>query len=287
LLAEVRRVVASATTRIALGDDELEDEVLSVVANFDGAIKMIARPDPALRRRFGDLLRERLADPDSWRGPSYLTVARQAALALPLEERVDHMAGVFLGTGVIQVTDVVTHALIALAQHPEAADVSDAALVQETLRMFPVNASFTRLVAADASIGGDTFRRGEAVTVVPARVNRRLRSRFEPGRNGDGYAFTFGVGVRGCPARRVALLMAETLVGRYRALGVTPEPGYRHRRSLAQAARVLIGPGVPPAPTPRWDRAKSWARYVRCCSASYPRAFALALPEIAAIAYGR
>jgi cytochrome P450 len=285
LLEEVRRVVASATALLALGDDaHFESLAIAAVADFDRGIKMIAAPDRALRGRLASALRARLADPGAWQGTSYLTVAREAALALPLGERVDHLAGVLLGTGAIQVSDVVTHALIALDQHPAARAHSSSALLRETLRLYPVNASLTRLVKSDVAIAGRRYRRGEAVTVVPLAVNRLAGRSFDAGRSEDTYAFAFGVGPRACPARRVALTLAEALLDRYRALGLRIEPRYRHRRSLARPARARLGDGAAPAPSSLWVQAQSWARYGARCAASYPRAFVAAIPEIAAIA---
>jgi hypothetical protein len=279
LLSQVRRVAASAAAELALGDLEHEPLAVAVAANFDECIKMVGRRDAALRRRLRNALRVKLAEPTRWRGASYLTLAREQALALPLDERVDHLASVFLGTGAIQVSDVVTHALIALEQSPAARAAADAAIIEETIRLYPVNASVTRLVTAEVTHAGRTHRRGDAVTVIPAALNRGASDPLDAAQ----YTFGFGVGARACPARRVALALSEELLRRFRALGVRVAPGYRHRRSLAQPLAARLGAGAAPPPAAWWSRARGWARYGRAIAASYPSAFIAALPELAAV----
>jgi cytochrome P450 len=283
LLDEVRRVSASAALELAAGSTELDDLVLPAVKNFDECIKMMGARDAALRRRLRNALRVFLGDPSRWRGTSYLTLAREQALALPLDDRVDHFVSVFLGTGAIQISDVVTHALVALAQHPAARAAEDARVVAETIRVYPVNASLTRLVSDDVSHRGKRLRRGDAVTVYPEEVNRRRGEAFDPWRAEDHHHFTFGMGPRACPARRVSLALCEALLARYRALGVRIEPGYHHRRSLAQPVAACIAEGVVPAPAGWGARARAWTRYGRACAASYPSAFLVALPELAGV----
>lgn len=285
LIAEVRRVVTCATILLtfgeaAIGPGGLEPIALAAVEDFDRAVKLIAPGDLRVRRRLADALRPRLADPRTFAADTTLGLGRAEAAALSLEERVDHVASVFLGTGIIQLTDVVTHALVALAQHPSPAD--EAAVVAEILRAFPVNSSITRLAAEAAVVAGRRFARGEAITVVPARLDDRP---FDPD-GGEVDAFRFGTGPRACPARRLSLAATERLLGRYRARGVAVEPGYRHRRSLAVPVRARVGPGAPPARRAAFARAGTWLRYGATAAITYPRAGWLAAPEIAALLIG-
>jgi cytochrome P450 len=274
----VRRTVARATAALALGEPALVPLVQRAVVDFDRGIKMIGRPSMALRRELGSMLEQHLAVPERWAPATFLDVARKEALALPLRERVDHMASVFLATGAIQVSDVVTHALIALAQHPQAAGASDEAVVAEAIRIFPVNSSVTRQAARAVDVGGQAFAAGEPVTMVPRLL--RSETTFDPSRTSAAPSWSFGAGPRACPARRLASTLAATILGRYRALGVVVEPGYQHERSLALPVRARIGEGPAPERTARATRAAGFARYAWTCAESYPAAFLIGFREL-------
>jgi cytochrome P450 len=276
LLGEVRRTVTRATVRLTFGEDALEPIVLAAVADFDRVIKMMGRPDRRQRERLRRALTERLSSRRP--APTGTTLAAMTR-GEPMDEgslddRVDHVACVLLGTGIIQVTDVVTHALVALDQHPRAGGCSDVDVVRETIRLYPVNASLTRRAVADVVIDDVRLRVGQALTVVPERFNRLGWSkpdRFDPTRfrREQGECFGFGHGPRACPARRFATALAETLLASYRSIGVRVEPGYRHRRSLAIPPRAVIGAG----PRPRSSATRSaaaWLRYLATCAATYP-----------------
>jgi cytochrome P450 len=278
LLDAVRGTVARATCDLVLGEGGDWDLVARAVADIDRGIKMVGRASMPLRRELARMLERRLADPDGWNGVTYLTAAREEGRALSLEERVDHVASVFLATGTIQVSDVVTHALIALAQHPAAAAATDEAVVHETIRAYPVNSSITRVASYAAAIAGLGFQRGEPVTVVPERL--AAGSGFDPFRTDGAGHWAFGAGPRACPARRVALTLAATILGRYRAAGVRIEPAYEHKRSLALPVRATIGDGPDPAPTGRLARLGGFARYVATSIESYPAAFLIGWPDL-------
>lgn len=273
LLDEVRRTVTRAMVWVTFGDTELEPVVLAAVADFDRAIKMMGTPELRRRRELADRLRARLSE----RAPEGTTLRAMqlAAGDVGVDEQIDHVASVLLGTGIIQVTDVVTHALIALSQAPSVARrATDGAVLAETIRRFPVNASLTRKARGDVEVEGVRLRAGEALTVVPMTVNRRGWSspeRFDPDRHERerGACFGFGHGPRACPARRLAMTMAEVVLGAYRQIGVTVEPGYRHRRSLAMPPRARLGPGAC-AGRSRQQSARRWLRYLRVCAVTYP-----------------
>lgn len=283
LLDEVRRTVAHATVRLALGSDALVPLAHEAVRDIDRSIKMLSRAHPAVRSSLAGALRAVLAAPAAWPAASYLGVSRDEALALSLDERVDHVASVFLATGTIQVSDTVTHALIALAQHPAAAAASDEAVVLETLRCFPVNASITRQPAAPVEIGSHRFAPGEPITVVPAELHGAAA--FDP-LTPHHAGWSFGAGPRACPARKLSLTLASTVLGAYRALGVEIEPGYSHRRSLAFDVRACIGAGGAPPRTEKTKRLATWARYAAVTAESYPRAFVRGLPELLRVIAG-
>lgn len=284
LLDSVRSAVARASCDLALGDVGDPALVARAVADIDRGIKMIGRPSMPLRRELGAMLELHLAHPEKWTGTTYLSVAKEEASALPLQERVDHMAAVFLSTGTIQVSDVVTHALIALAQHPEAAGASDEAVVAETIRGFPVNSSITRQASEAVTVAGRRYEPGDPVTMVPDRHARG--SGFDPSRAPVAGSWAFGTGPRACPARRAALALAVAFLGRYRALGVTIEPDYPHKRSLALAVRARIGPGAEPARTSRSARLAGLARYAATSIESYPAAFLIGWPELVRVLRG-
>lgn len=277
LLDEVRRTVTHATVRLALGDDALLPLARDAVRDIDRSIKMVGRAHLPVRRALAAALRDKLSAPESWPAVSYLGVSREEAIALELDERVDHMAAVFLATGTIQVSDTVTHALIALAQHPAAATASDEAVVLETLRCFPVNASITRQPSAAVEVGPHRFAAGEPITVVPQRIHPAAA--FDPLAQRP-VGWSFGAGPRACPARKLSLVLACSVLGAYRALGVEVEAGYQHRRSLAFDVRACIGPGGPPRATHKVQRLTTWARYAAVTAESYPRAFVRGLPEL-------
>ncbi|NUO52746.1 MAG: hypothetical protein HOV80_28205 [Polyangiaceae bacterium] len=278
LLDVVRETVARATCELVLGERGDPDLVARAVADIDRGIKMVGRASMPLRHELGRMLERELAEPDGWSGITYLTSAREEASALPLEERVDHVASVFLATGTIQVSDVVTHALIALAQHPETATAGDEAVLHETIRAYPVNSSITRVASDTVTVAGLGFSRGEPVTVVPERL--AAASGFDPSRTDGAGHWAFGTGPRACPARRVALALAHVILGRYRAAGVRIEPGYPHKRSLALPVRATIGEGPAPAPTGHFKRLGGLARYVATSIESYPAAFVIGWPEL-------
>lgn len=273
LLDEVRRTVTRAMVSVTFGDRELEPVVLAAVTDFDRAIKMVDKPTSAPRHALTSALRERLGElsPEG----TTLRAMQLAAEDVSVGEQIDHVAAVLLGTGIIQVTDTVTHALIALDQHPGARGARHEAVLAETIRRYPVNASLTRRASRAVEVEGVRLRVGEALTVVPMVVNRRGWSspdRFDPQRHDRkrGACFGFGHGPRACPARRLAMAMAEVVLGAYRRIGVTVEPGYRHRRSLAMPPRARIGDGGC-EPRSRPEAARRWVRYLGVCAVTYPR----------------
>ena len=283
LLDEVRRTVTRAMVLVTLGDLELETVVLAAVTDFDRAIKMVGTPDMPTRYALADRLRSRLSE----RAPegTALGALQQASPDAELDEQVDHVAAVLLGTGIIQITDVVTHALIALSQHPRARRADDAAVLAETIRRYPVNASLTRRARSEVTVGSVRLRAGQALTVVPMMMNRRGWSspnRFDPARHERerGACFGFGHGPRACPARRLAMTLTSAVFGAYRAIGVTVERGYRHRRSLAMSPRARLGAGGC-EPRSRTDVARRWLRYLRVCAVTYPRVAAQELSQAA------
>ncbi len=279
LLDHVRRTVSRATVDLVVGGDGIVDVVDAAVSDIDRGIKMIARANDERRHALSLSLEPIVAQPDAWPDDTYLGASREEARSFSVAERVDHVAAVFFATGVIQVSDVVTHALIALAQSPERCDASDEAVVAEVIRLYPVNSSITRRPGIDVAVGGRLYRRGEPITVVPARLERTAA--FDPGREQGPPAWSFGVGPRACPARRVATTLAATVLGGYRRAGVQIEPGYRHQRSLAASIRARIGPGDAPATTARLRRALAFGRFAAVCAESYPAAFLRGLSDLA------
>jgi cytochrome P450 len=284
LLDTVRTVTTHVMVELAVGETlglPLLDTASRAIRDIDRGIKMIALGSSSVRNDLRRGLDRVAADPERWKEVSFLSVAREEALALSPRERADQLGAVFLATGSIQVSDVVTHALIALAQNPLAARATDEALVSETIRSFPVNSSVTRRSAKAVSIGGHAFDAHEAVTIVPSRM--ATPPGFDPECSGREAHWSFGLGPRACPARAFAPRLGASLLARFRKLGVRIEPGYHHRRSLAIPVRAHIG-ATPPeeiARTPHARRTTDWARYGAVCLVTYPRALIESWNEVA------
>ncbi len=249
------------------------------VRNIDGCIKMMARPDPTVRQTLATSVTAALAEEPV--RPSLLAAAASAGVELSPRELRDHLICVFLGTGTIQLTDVLTHALLARAQHPLAVeDASVDGWLRETLRCYPVNASLTRRASDAAEVAGVAYVAGDAITAYPQALNREADAAFRPARwdahdAAPAGAFAFGWGPRACPAQRFSLhLLAHLLARLSGELRVRVPAGLVHRRSLAWPIPASLGaPGQRlDAPPPR-KRARYVARYAATCADTYPRAF--------------
>jgi hypothetical protein len=275
LLDTVRGIVASALCELTLGDAGDAAMTRAFVRDLDDGIKLRARRNVALRRAFAASLRPLLASPGEWREGTLLGAAREEGLALPIGERIDHVAAVFLGTGSIQIADVVTHAALLHAHGLGGPVQSKSAewLVVESIRRYPVNASVTRVARSDAEVDGLHIPRGTAIHYVPPVLGEASNA---PGSTaldaGTDARLGFGAGVRACPARRLSLVVANVLVARLLARGVSVEPGYEHRRSLAASIRARFGPGPRPRTTPLRTRLAEGVAYGIRCAATYPPA---------------
>ncbi len=290
LLDTVRGIVASALCELTLGEAGDAALARAFVRDLDDGIKLRARRDFALRRAFARSIRPALAHPDQWREGTLLGAAREEGSALSIDERVDHVASVFLGTGSIQIADVVTHAVV-LEAHGFGGELREKSaewLVSEAIRRFPVNASVTRVARDDAEVDGRRFPRGTGIHYVPPAIGERSdASGSARPDSGTDARLGFGVGARACPARRFSLAVATALVARFLELGVSIEPGYQHRRSLAATIRARLGLGPRPRPTPLRTRLAEGVAYGIRCAATYPPALLDALRSTRSAADGR
>ncbi|MEM6790342.1 MAG: cytochrome P450 [Myxococcota bacterium] len=290
LLAAVRRLTLPLMCELTLGHDagaEVAPVAARAVADIDASIKLMARPHLAVRRALGSRLDTILRG--DLPAPSLVAAARAAGADLPRSEAVHQVAASMLATGTIQLTDVVTHALIARAQHPDqVAAASVAAWVAETVRCFPVNASVTRINdGGPVRVAGLHFPAGTAVSASPRRLNRRLHHRLDAFRAASDDAapdpaFAFGWGPRACPAQRFGLVALTAMLRRLRArLEVRIPTGTAHRRSLALPVPASLGrrgPGATPLPEPPSPPAwRPRIRYAATCAYAYPAAFFTAL----------
>jgi len=280
LLEAVRRLPLSLMCELLAGREHAQ--ALAVVAepairNIDGCIKMMARPDPRARRALSSAMAILLEQPVP--EASLLAAARAAGVELEPGELRDHLVAVFLGTGVIQLSDVLTHALITRAQHPlSVEDASTMGWLRETLRCFPVNASVTRLARGPADVGGASYALGDAITFYPQSLNQGAGDDFRPARwdapDGGPQTFAFGWGPRACPAQRFSLHLLAHLLGRLQTELRLRIPRVSHRRSLAWPIPAALGrPDQRLDAPPRPQRARDVARYVATCADTYPRAF--------------
>jgi unspecific monooxygenase len=101
------------------------------------------------------------------------------------------------------------------------------AIVAEVVRHDPPVQNTRRFLAADAVIGSQAMKAGDAVLVVLAAANRDPTAnpdpaRFDPLRT-ERQAFTFGVGPHGCPGEAAARAIAEEGLQALLASGVRPE----------------------------------------------------------------
>ncbi|MEZ4442041.1 MAG: cytochrome P450 [Polyangiaceae bacterium] len=278
LLDELRRHVTAVTVRLTFGDDAPFAVVHAAALDLDRGIKLSALPRRGPRLALWRLLAERLADPERWPEGTTLAAGRDEAAGLDLDERIHHVGAVLLGTGIIQITDSLTHALVALSQQPEARVHDDEAVLRETLRRYPVNSSITRRARAPVALGDQALAAGDSLAVVPEEVNRHgwpEPDRFDPGRfsakSPAGYSFAFGAGPRACPAQRFSLTLLGELLATYRRLGVEVPRRHPHHRSLAVPIPAMIGGGACAA-QPLHERLQHRARYLACAAATYPLA---------------
>lgn len=198
-----------------------------------------------------------------------------AASVLPelgsTREQALYLQGVFFNTAVVQMSEAMTHLLMAVAKHRQVrarllADPHDDqfldAVINETLRQYPLFGVAHRITSNEIVVDGDTtIAKGAVLCFNHAEYQRSGfddPDRFDPSRwerlNGrDATFIPFGVvGNRPCPAQAVALVTmrvaARAFLCRYDCVSSAA-----HTRSVPNRGPCVIIPRdrTPPRPMPR------------------------------------
>jgi hypothetical protein len=219
------------------------------------------------RDRLTRYLRSRLAD----------TVHPLPGL-LSVEEQAWYLQGAFFNTAVVQMSEAMTHLLLALAQHPgvqerfaesEVNGEYAGHVIEETLRCFPLFGIAHRITTDEIVVDSrTTLPKGSVLCFnYPAYHSTGFSSpeRFDPSRweslsARDAHHIPFGVTAnRPCPARGVAPLMMEVVARemlRRFSLASTAE----HTRSIPNRGPCLL---VPPAGSVSGRRRERMLPYLR------------------------
>ncbi|MFI0411121.1 cytochrome P450 [Actinomadura sp. 3N508] len=175
------------------------------------------------------------------------------------EERAYYLQGTFFNTAVVQMSEAMAHLLMVLARHPDAAAVALTgddrafdAVLQETMRLYPLFGVAHRITTGDIDLGdGTSIPEGSVLCFGYPEFHRTGFTdpgRFDPDRFRDGPAakdvnhIPFGIAAnRPCPAWRLAPLTmrvaAREVLRRY-ALASTAA----HTRSMPNRGPCLLVP---------------------------------------------
>ncbi len=180
--------------------------------------------------------------------------------SLSTEERALYLQGVFFNTAVVQMSEAMTHLLMAIAQHGNvqaklAGDSTDDAyldrVLAETLRMFPLFGIAHRIASSDIAVDeGTTIPKDSVVCFNYPEYHRAGfddPERFDPGRwenlaANEATYIPFGVTAnRPCPAHSVALITmrvaAREMLRRFKL-----RSSASHTRSIPHRGPCLLIP---------------------------------------------
>jgi hypothetical protein len=183
-------------------------------------------------------------------------------------ERVFYLQGTFFNTAVVQMSEAMTHLLMAIAQHPDlqrrlAADLGDDAyldlVIEESLRRYPLFGIAHRITSAEIVVDERTTLPAGSVLCFnyPAFHSAGFEDpgRFDPSRwerirAREANHVPFGVTAnRPCPARGVAPV-AMRVVARETLRRFALYSTAAHTRSIPNRGPCLLGP----RPDPRGHR---------------------------------
>lgn len=203
--------------------------------------------------------------------PQFFETDAAAGVDLTLDIRAKHLQGVIFTTGVIQVSEFASHALVALAQRPEMVERilhgpdSERFLehvMTETLRMYPLVGITNRVLKEDIALDdGGKIERGMQLLFdfeSHQRCEYESPGEFSPDRwrgakVSEANFMPFGVGYRRCPAERIARAMAKEMV-----LAVlrrfTVHAPIEHTRALDGGGLCYLVRRDQPEPAPRMAR---------------------------------
>jgi hypothetical protein len=197
---------------------------------------------------------------------------------LSADEQAWYLQGAFFNTAVVQMSEAMTHLLLALAQHPEVQERFAASeanseyagwVIDEAMRCFPLFGIAHRITTDEIVVDEQTtLPKGSVLCFnYPAYHSTGFSSpeRFDPSRwerlsAREAHHIPFGVtGNRPCPARGVAPLMMETVareVLRRFSLSSTAE----HTRSIPNRGPCLLQARSAPADPRRRERLLAYLR---------------------------
>ncbi|MDN3353667.1 cytochrome P450 [Actinomadura sp. DC4] len=211
------------------------------------------------RERLTAYLRARLGD-----------VCHPLPEGLSPAERVFYLQGTFFNTAVVQMSEAMTHLLLAIAQHPElqrrlAADPGDEAyldrVVEESMRRYPLFGIAHRITSAEIVVDErTTLPAGSVLCFNYADFHSagfENAASFDPGRwehvsVREANHIPFGVTAnRPCPARGIAPVAMRAVV-RETLRRFTLASSAAHTRSIPNRGPCLLGP----RPDPRRHRVR-------------------------------
>jgi hypothetical protein len=175
------------------------------------------------------------------------------------EETAQYLQGTFFNTAVVQMSEAMTHVLLAIAEHPEvqrrlADDPDDQdyldRVIDETFRVYPLFGIAHRITSADIAVGDDVLPSGSVLLFNYPEYHRagyEDTERFDPDRwtrlaARDNNFIPFGVTAnRPCPARGLAPVTMRVVVRevlrRYRL-----DSSAAHSRSIPNRGPCLLVP---------------------------------------------
>jgi hypothetical protein len=225
------------------------------------------------RDRLTDYLRQRITNGD---------VPVPLPELFTLDEQAWYLQGAFFNTAVVQMSEAMTHLLLAVAQHEKVQDrlVREPGdddyldrVINEALRAFPLFGIAHRITTEDIHVGDTTVHSGSVLLFNYAAYQNSGFERpeeFDPDRwehlsPKDATFIPFGVTAnRPCPARGVAPVsmraVAREVLRRFMLAS-----SVSHTRSIPHRGPCLLVRGEPPLGTAlarmrRWDRREDVTR---------------------------
>ncbi|WP_439657964.1 cytochrome P450 [Lentzea sp. HUAS TT2] len=229
----------------------VRDLIVDHATDVVNSLKCVSLRHTARRDRLTRYLKVRLAD-----------VRHPMPETLSETEQVYYLQGTYFNTAVVQMSEAMAHLLLALAQHPEAAQrVGDdryfAHVLDETFRLYPLFGIAHRITTADIELDEHTsFPAGSVLCFnYPAyhATGYDHPEEFDPGRWENTAArnehhIPFGIAAnRPCPAWRLSPI-AMRAAAREVLRRVTLHSTVTHTRSLPSRGPCLL---VRDGPAPR------------------------------------
>lgn len=171
-----------------------------------------------------------------------------------------HVLGVFFFTGITQLTELISHITLPLAQlmklpkglaELHAEPTFSRSIVRETLRLFPLLLTTSRVVTHDVGFANHQLRRGQLVFInfrelqqvgwdsprawdpwrwLPSAPNTQQRGLYLP----------FGLGHRVCPASEFSMMLAQQYLEFSSCLQIEMESFGPHYRRLSKGIPITV-----------------------------------------------